>query len=244
MRRFRVKQWMDLIPLLFLFGGMSAWADDNCHDAAEQLLVEKTLGEFFDGLDELVVEQKREWVEIVSDIETSNKYVLRDREGNLLASVSERSAGLGGHLKRQIFGDHRPMEIVILNQNHEEVLRFDRPFKWLLSKMNVSARDVPLGIVKRRMALTKKVYQMCSAKGGSVLGTIKSPLWRPWTFPLLDSSGNEIGRISKKWGGFLKEGMSDADTFLIKFPGAWKGDEKAIFLAAAFAIDMDCFEKS
>ena len=50
------------------------------------------------------------------------------------------------------------------------------------------------------------------------------------------------GKISKKWGGVVEEAISDADTFHVEFPPTWTNSDKAVFLAAAFSVDLDCFE--
>jgi hypothetical protein len=49
-------------------------------------------------------------------------------------------------------------------------------------------------------------------------------------------SGEQIGGVSKKWSGFLKEMFTDADTFGINFPVDLDVKIKAVLMGALFLI--------
>jgi hypothetical protein len=49
-------------------------------------------------------------------------------------------------------------------------------------------------------------------------------------------TGEEIGKISKQWTGFVKETFTDADNFGIYFPFDLDVKLKAVLLAALFLI--------
>lgn len=49
-------------------------------------------------------------------------------------------------------------------------------------------------------------------------------------------SGEEVGKISKHWTGFVKETFTDADNFGISFPYDLDVKLKAVLLAALFLI--------
>ncbi len=55
-----------------------------------------------------------------------------------------------------------------------------------------------------------------------------------------------MGAISKKWQGFIKEGFTDADRFLVDFGSEqeWTLSERAVLLCAAISIDFDFFENN
>ena len=52
----------------------------------------------------------------------------------------------------------------------------------------------------------------------------------------------ELGKITKKWSGLLKESVTDADNFGINFPKGIDLGKKAILLGAVFLIDFVHFE--
>ena len=168
--------------------------------------------------------KKREWGEILGDYETENRYNITDAALHRIGFAAELSGrGFWDTLKRQNFGNRRPMEIVVLNENREEILRLKRPFYWFFSSMEVSSQGEVLGSIHRRRTFLSKY-------GG------------PKTFSFFNPRGETTGQISKKWSGLLTEAISDADKFSIKFIGDWASADKALLLASAFTIDMDCFE--
>jgi len=48
--------------------------------------------------------------------------------------------------------------------------------------------------------------------------------------------GVQIGKISKQWGGILKEMFTDADTFIITFPVELDVKVKMLLIAAGILI--------
>ena len=226
-----------------------AWADDNCSDSARALLAVK---EFFDGTDTIMVKQETEAIESFTDIEAPNKYIIETGDGRPLGVVAEQSGGeesvaggAFGFLKRQALKHRRSGVFVLVDQNREEVLRFERPLQGLVykSRMKVSARGTHLGEVEQKAALTSRQYDLCSSEGRA-FGKLKSPFFKKSKYSVLDESGNEVGKITKKWGGMVKERFTTADDFEVELPADYSEAQKAILLAAVFSIDMDCFEES
>ncbi|XP_065388743.1 phospholipid scramblase 3 isoform X3 [Macaca fascicularis] len=52
-----------------------------------------------------------------------------------------------------------------------------------------------------------------------------------------------VGRISKQWGGLVREAFTDADDFGLQFPLDLDVRVKAVLLGATFLIDYMFFEK-
>ena len=224
-------------------GDTAQMVDSQRRISVERL--EEALGEFFSGDGVLFVKQKASIAEAVTSIEMLNEYTLLDQYDVVRATAKEREGGVKGSIMRHTMFRDRNVEIAVVTPDGRELLRLKRPFFWFFSRMEVSSGDTHIGTVRRRLSIHKK-YELCRSAGKNaddhVVGTIKSPPWRLWKFPLYDSQGKGIGEVSKKWSGFLKEATTDADTFLVRFPGQWTNMEKALLLAASFAIDFDCFE--
>ena len=68
-------------------------------------------------------------------------------------------------------------------------------------------------------------------------------MFRIWTFKLM-FQGNEVGRISKKWGGMLKEMFTDADIFGVECQPHVPVEVRRMLLVATFLIDFTCFENN
>ena len=56
------------------------------------------------------------------------------------------------------------------------------------------------------------------------------------------SGGQEVGKITKKWSGGMKEVFTDADNFAVQFPSGATEAQKAALLGAVFLIDFVHFE--
>ena len=64
---------------------------------------------------QLVIQQIKEWVEIVVNFETKNKYELHTASGEMLGYIIEPDTGFLGSLKGLVLCSHRPLKIDILD---------------------------------------------------------------------------------------------------------------------------------
>lgn len=63
--------------------------------------------------------------------------------------------------------------------------------------------------------------------------------WKGWNFQFLDSVGQEIGKVTKKWAGIGKELFTSADNYIIVLdPQYVSSAASVLLLAAGLAIDM------
>lgn len=194
---------------------------------------------------QLYVQQRKEWVEIIIDWETTNKYAVLDHAGTEVAFIAERSGGWTTMFKRWFLRSHRPFEIDVISKTSEVLLHLSRSFFWIFSDLLVaSPSGENFGSVHRRFGVLHKKYDLRD-EHGQLFARIKSPLWRLWTFPVEDLSGQTRSSINKRWGGALKEIFTDADTFQVDFgTHPWTDAQKAVLFAAAISIDFDFFENN
>ncbi|KAL1437205.1 hypothetical protein MTO96_049187 [Rhipicephalus appendiculatus] len=61
-------------------------------------------------------------------------------------------------------------------------------------------------------------------------------------FTVKSANGVEIGKIEKQWGGVVKEGFTDADTFFVTFPMDLDVNMKASLMAATMLVDYMFYE--
>jgi uncharacterized protein YxjI len=63
--------------------------------------------------------------------------------------------------------------------------------------------------------------------------------WKAWNFVIKDESGSQIGTISKKWAGVLKEVFTTADKYYVNIdPFYATMMNKILILSSAITIDM------
>ena len=191
------------------------------------------------------IRQKKEWTEILIDFETRNQYQVLDEDQNEVGTISEVSSGIGGFMKRNVFGSHRSLDVRVHDADGSAVVRLARPFFWLFSSLEVLAEGgAKLGAVERRFGLIRKKYDLLD-EHGHCFAKISSPLWRLWTFPAEHEREGGTAEVSKKWGGALREIFADADTFRVAIEsGTWTATERWVLFAAAISIDFDFFENN
>ncbi len=102
--------------------------------------------------------------------------------------------------------------------------------------------DTRVGMVRRRFHPWRRRYTLESASG-ELFATISSPLWRPWTFPVVDRDGKQGATIRKRWYGFSRETARRGATVDVDFcEHGWTLEERCVLLAIAIAIDLDSVE--
>ena len=188
--------------------------------------------------DGLVIQQKKEWGEILTGFETKNKYSVSNTAGQQLYYAAEVG---GNFLVRMFLKAWRPFEIAIVNPQNELVLTLKSPFRFYFREIDIlNASGQWLGRIQRRFTILRRRYSVYDAKGQEIL-ELFGPLLHPWTFEIRQNE-QSLGKITKKWSGLLKESFTDADNFGVTFPSDWPKEAKAVLLGAVFLIDFVHFE--
>jgi len=86
--------------------------------------------QLLDTIKGLVISQKKEWGEILTDFETNNRYVVLDPSGRELYMAVEED---GSMFLRFFLKALRPFEINIRRFDNQPVINVKRPFPVLLS---------------------------------------------------------------------------------------------------------------
>jgi uncharacterized protein YxjI len=161
-----------------------------------------------------------------------------DGLGNELYVAAEEPGSL---LLRWFLKALRPFSIVVANLQGNHLLRLARPFRFYFHQLDVyEASGKHLGTIQKRFSLIRRIYSVLDSTGQETC-QLFGPILRPWTFKIRKRE-MEIGRISKKWSGLLKEGFTDADQFGVSFPLELEMAEKSLLLGAVFLIDFVHFE--
>jgi uncharacterized protein YxjI len=186
----------------------------------------------------LAISQKKEWGEILTGFETKNKYVVLDPSGNELFAAVEEG---GSTLLRFFLKALRPFEINIYTLENKLVLKLKSPFRFYFRELQISdPRGKPLGTIKRRFSFLRRIYSVLSVSEDEMF-QLFGPILKPWTF-MIRKDERDLGKITKKWSGLMKEGFTDADTFGVTFPADMDNKNKALLLGAVFLIDFVHFE--
>ncbi|EFP01127.1 CRE-SCRM-1 protein [Caenorhabditis remanei] len=216
--------------------------------------------EYLTYLDMIMVHQIKELIEIVTDWETKNKYVLKNANGEQCYYAFEES----GCCERQCCGPNRGFVMHVVDNFKREVLTIKREFKCCGGGcygcfacvgccQQECVVETPsmgvLGIIRQRCGFMSSNYDVCDGDG-NVIFQIDGPCCcmlcgcQDKEFPIKTANnGTVVGAITKKWGGCFREAFTDADTFAVNFPGDLDVKLKGVLLGATFLIDFMEFEQ-
>ena len=189
----------------------------------------------------LQVVQQKEMLEVFTNFETKNRYVVQLPTGQPALYAAETGEGAGAALLRTFLKSARPFSMSLMDVTGQPALQLQRPWTWFFSRMQVTdGTGMPIGMIQQRFAFFARRFDVLD-QNGQVLAELHGPFFRPWTFRVV-AQGQEIGKISKKWSGLLKEAFTDADTFGVEFSPAMAPPLRSLVLAATFLIDFLYFE--
>ena len=186
----------------------------------------------------LAVKQLKEWGEILTGWEFTNRYEVLNKDGAKLFDAGEQRGSL---LARQFLGAKRPFNLVVL-ENESPALYVQRPFRFFVQTVNIlDGGRAPLGSIEKTLNPVQRNYHIRDREGREVC-ELHGPMTKPWTFFIVQN-GSETGVITKRWSGLGREAFTDADTFGVEFPQDASPETKALLLGAVFLIDFAHFER-
>ena len=123
------------------------------------------------------------------------------------------------------------------------VLSIRRGFTFMRAKISVFVGERELGYFKSKLISLGGAFSIHDTQERE-LGSVKGD-WKGWNFTMSAPTGEELGRVTRKWGGLGKELFTSADTYAIALSdaAAMKPDVAPLLLAAGLAIDTVYKEK-
>ena len=190
------------------------------------------------GYDTLTVRQEVEMLQVFTGLETRNRYRVMDSGGQDVLYAYEES----GTLSRLFLQTHRPLTLHLIDGTGRTVLTGRREFFWFFSHLHFySEEGREMGSLQRRFKFINRCFDLTDAEGSYL--HVDGPIYRPNTF-WLRHSGGDLAKITKRWSGLSREAVSVADTFEVEFTDRTMPESmRWLVLGAAFAIDLDFFEK-
>uniref|UniRef100_A0A3B3Z7I1 Phospholipid scramblase n=1 Tax=Periophthalmus magnuspinnatus TaxID=409849 RepID=A0A3B3Z7I1_9GOBI len=208
--------------------------------------------EYLTQIDQILVQQKVDYAEMIIGWEMSNNYDIKNSMGQQIFTAREDDRNF---FTMQFYGPLRPFTIHIHDNFGREILTVTRPIKCAscccpccLQEVEIqSPPGFPIGYVEQNWHPFLPKFTVLDATRSAQL-KIKGPFCdckccSDVVFEVLSRDEEAVvGQISKQWGGFLQEGFSDADNFGISFPMDLDVKVKAVLLGAVFLIDFMYFE--
>jgi uncharacterized protein YxjI len=192
--------------------------------------------------DQVFFRQRRELGELFG-FETRNKYEILGPDREPIGFAAERRKGILDFLFRQQLGHWRSFEIQVFSADRTPAFTVRHPFRFFFQRLEVSGpAGEKIGAIQQRFAILSKRFDVEDA-GGRPLFSVRSPIWRLWSFPF-ETNGRERAVVAKRWSGMLSELFTDRDNFAIHFADRnLNENERRLVIAAALFIDLLYFER-
>lgn len=171
-------------------------------------------------------------------------YDLLDEHGTQIGIAKEEPPGMIRYLRLVVNNKWLPTVVnVYEHESAPPMMSIHRGVALFRPKVHVTVGSRTIGYFRAKaisIGPSFRIFDMQDREIGLVKGD-----WKGWNFQLLGPQGEELGRVTKKWAGALKELFTTADTYAISLSavGAGQPHVAQLLMAAGLAIDTVFKEK-
>ncbi|MCZ4245064.1 LURP-one-related/scramblase family protein [Pedobacter punctiformis] len=183
--------------------------------------------------DEYFIDEK------VNFLKFANEYKVYNDQGAQIGIIKQRISGWHKALTLLINKAMMPFKLEITDANNQLQATISRGWTFWMSKITVTdPMGVEVGIIKQKFKFFKPTFTISDPATGANIAQISGD-WKAWNFTITNNTGAEMGKISKKWGGALKEVFTTADKYNVSIdPNYAENNQKVAIVATAITIDM------
>jgi len=166
-----------------------------------------------------------------------NSYEIFDEEGKLMGTAEQQTSGLAKILGMLLGAP--PTQIDFREKPDDSLVFTVRRRGWIFRKVEVvDAQGVVLGSYKAKRFSISGGFHVYDKDGKHVAEIRGQLLKSDYTFYQPDGK-TEMGKVSKKWAGAMKELFTSADNYAVQIQPAFADQPtvKMLILGAAVAID-------
>jgi uncharacterized protein YxjI len=176
--------------------------------------------------------------ENVNFFKFENTYQLYDDMGVNIGAVCQKLT-IGQKLLRMILNKAMlPFLLEIKDLDGNVQASIARGWTFWMSKITITdGSGTMAGTIKQKFKFFKPEF-IISDNNGQEIAIIKGD-WKAWSFEILDSSQQTIGKIDKKWASAMQEIFTSADKYNVTLNSEIKDNlRKIAILSSAITIDM------
>ena len=176
--------------------------------------------------------------EKVNFFKFENCYQIYDDKGENIGAIKQKLTGAQKILRLLLSKPMLPFLLEIKNSDDILQASISRGWTFFMSKITIKDhKGNAIGIIKQKFKLFKPTFKIFNASE-TLIAEITGD-WKAWNFKISDSSNNQIGTISKKWAGAMKEIFTSADKYNVSIDDDYSNMEnKIVILSGAITIDM------
>jgi len=167
-----------------------------------------------------------------------NQYNVFNDKGENVGAIKQKLTTGQKVLRLLLKKPMLPFLLEIHNAEGGVEATISRGWTFWMSKITIAdPNGTVVGTIKQKFKLFKPKFQIFNPS--EVLIAEITGDWKAWNFTIQDAKGAQIGVISKKWAGALKEIFTTADKYNVMIsPEYLDKESKIAILAGAITIDM------
>lgn len=177
--------------------------------------------------------------EKVNFLKFENEYKVFNEQAQQIGSVNQKLKS-GEKILRLLFNKAMmPFMLEIRDTNEQLQARISRGWTFWMSKISIHNSDNQLiGTVHQKFAFFKPTFKIFNTHNVQIAEITGD--WKAWNFQMYDANKSQIGTITKKWAGAVKELFTTADKYNVAIDPNFSTDinNKIAILASAITIDM------
>ncbi|WP_218598618.1 LURP-one-related/scramblase family protein [Polaribacter sp. NJDZ03] len=176
--------------------------------------------------------------EKVNIFKFKNCYKVFNDKGNEVGSVNQKLTSGQKAIRLLLNKTMLPFHLEIKDASGNLQASISRGWTFFMSTIRIDdSKGNTIGTIKQKFKLLKptfKIYNKSEELVAVITGDMKA-----WNFQINDASEKEIGTITKKWNGPLKEIFTTADKYKVDLKAGFTDESnKIVILSSAITIDM------
>lgn len=186
---------------------------------------------FFEGYSYFIDEK-------VNFLKFENTYKVFNERGENIGSINQKLSGGDKVLRLLLNKAMLPFRLEIKDAQGMLIASISRGWTFWMSKIVIASGDEKtIGTVEQKFKLFRPTFKILNHNGMQVAEITGD--WKAWNFVIKSDTGTQIGTISKKWAGAMKEIFTSADKYFVSLdPNYSNMMNKILVLSAATTIDM------
>lgn len=176
--------------------------------------------------------------EKVNFFKFENCYTIYNDKGENIGAVKQKLSTGQKILRLLVNKAMLPFLLEIKNTNDEVEASISRGWTFFMSKIILQdGQGNKIGTVQQKFKLFKPTFIILNSSDEKIAEITGD--WKAWNFTIKDTSDVQIGLISKKWAGAMKEIFTSADKYNVSIDANYSNTENRIaILSSAITIDM------
>ena len=133
---------------------------------------------------------------------------------------------------------HSPFRLDILNVGEQTLATIKRGWTLFMSEVKIFDSDGnTIAYINQKFKIMKPTFTIYNSDERFLYSITGD--WKAWNFTITNDYDDQIGTITKKWTGILREILTTADKYIVSInPGEDVNENKIALVATAVAIDM------